>query len=305
MRRGRARAAPRARRGRRATRRAGRPGPHAVGHRHHPGRARPGAARPHPGGARRRGPGRHARPGRQLVDQPGRLGEQGRGVGGARARRLVRRRPRDDPALARAADRPAPGAGHRRDQPRRAARRAGRHLVPLGAAAAADRGALRPVRRARAGALVVRDLRGRAVDPGRHAVRGDAGAGGRRAPVDLHAVGRAGAARLRHLRAGVRDRGRVDAARVAGPAGPPGRHVGVPAAVDPARRPGARGRAGGPGRPRAAPAPGGRGRLPAAPAATGARPGRDDRRDGRDRARGAGRGGPARRASGTPRTSCA
>ena len=82
-----------------------------------------------------------------------------------------------------------------------------------GAAAAADRGALRPVRRARAGAVVVRHLRGRAVDPGRHAVRGDAGAGGRRAPVDHDAVGRAGAARLHHLRAGVRDRRRVDAAR--------------------------------------------------------------------------------------------
>ena len=119
-------------------------------------------------------PRRHGRPGRQLVDQPRRLGQQGRGVGRPRARRLVRRRPRDDPALARAAHRPAPRAGHRRDQPGRAARRAGRHLEPLGPAAAADRGALRPVRRAGAGAVVVRHLRRRAVDPGRHAVRGHA-----------------------------------------------------------------------------------------------------------------------------------
>ena len=41
-----------------------------------------------------------------------------------------------------------------------------------GAAAAADRRALRPVRRAGAGAVVVRHLRGRPVDPGRHALRG-------------------------------------------------------------------------------------------------------------------------------------
>ena len=134
--------------------------------------------------------------GRLVVDQPRRLGEQGRRVVGARARRLVRRRPRDHPALARTPRRPAPRAGHRRDQPGRPARRAGRHLEPLGPAAAADRGALRPVRRTRAGAVVVRHLRGRPVDPRRHAVRGDARPGGRRPPVDHHAVDRAGAARL-------------------------------------------------------------------------------------------------------------
>ena len=56
------------------------------GHRHHPGRARPRAARPHP----RRAPdaaraGGHGQPGRQLVDQPRRLGQQGRRVGRPRA----------------------------------------------------------------------------------------------------------------------------------------------------------------------------------------------------------------------------
>ena len=134
-------------------------------------------------------------------------------------------------------DRPAPRAGHRRDQPGRPARRAGRHLEPLGRAAAADRGALRPVRRTRAGAVVVRDLRGRPVDPRRHPVRGDARARGRRPPVDHHAVDRAGAARLHHLRARVRHRRRVDAARRAGPARAARRRLGLPAAVHPAGRP--------------------------------------------------------------------
>ena len=78
-----------------------------------------------------------------------------------------------------------------------AARRARRHLEPVGPAAAADRHDLRPVRRPRAGAVVVRHLRRRPVDPGRHAVRGHARARGRRAPVDHHAVDRHRAARLR------------------------------------------------------------------------------------------------------------
>ena len=71
--------------------------------------------------------------------------------------------------LARDDRRPAHRAGHRRDEPGRPARRAGRHLEPLRPAAAADRDDLRPVRRPRARALVVRDLRGRPVDPGGHA----------------------------------------------------------------------------------------------------------------------------------------
>ena len=110
------------------------------------------------------------------VDQPRRLGEQGRRLVARGPARLVRRRRRDDPALARAAHRPAHRAGHRRDQPGRRDRRARRHLEPVGPAAAADRRPLRPVRRARAGAVVVRHLRRRPVDPGRDAVRGDAGA---------------------------------------------------------------------------------------------------------------------------------
>ena len=47
---------------------------------------------------------------------------------------------------------------------------------------------LRPVRVARAGAVVVRDLRRRPVDPRRHAVRRHARPRGRRAPVGDHAV---------------------------------------------------------------------------------------------------------------------
>ena len=73
--------APRPGPGRRAARGTGRPGPHPVRHRHHPGRPRSRAARPHPVRARHRGPGGHARAGRQLVDQPRWLGQQGRGVG--------------------------------------------------------------------------------------------------------------------------------------------------------------------------------------------------------------------------------
>ncbi len=56
-----------------------------------------------------------------------------------------------------------------------------------GPAAAADRRALRPVRQPRARAVVVRHLRGRAVDPRRHALRRHARARGRGAPIDHHA----------------------------------------------------------------------------------------------------------------------
>ena len=76
--------------------------------------------------------GRHRQPGRQLQHQPRRLGQQGRRLVAERAARLVRRRRRDDPALAGAADRPAHRARHRRDQPGRPDRRARRDLEPVG-----------------------------------------------------------------------------------------------------------------------------------------------------------------------------
>ena len=84
-----------------------------------------------------------------------------------RAHRLVRRRPADAHALARVVARPAHRARHRGGQPRRPAGRARSDLVARRAAAAADRHALRPVRQPRARAVVVRHLRGRAVDPRR------------------------------------------------------------------------------------------------------------------------------------------
>ena len=146
-------------------------------------------ARPEPLGSGGGEADRHAVPGRLVVDEPGRLGEQGGRLVGARARRLVRRRSRDDPALARAARRPAPGARHRGDEPRGAARRTRCDVVAVGSAAAADRCPLRPVRRTRPGAVVVRGLRGRAVHPGRNTVRGHARPGGWSPPVDHHAVG--------------------------------------------------------------------------------------------------------------------
>ena len=88
-------------------------------------------------------------------------------------------------------------ARHRRDQPGRACSgelgatwsRYGQPLLP-------DRHDLRPVRRPCARAVVVRDLRGRPVNPGRHPVGRLAGARGRRASVDRHALDRDRAARL-------------------------------------------------------------------------------------------------------------
>ena len=88
-----------------------------------------------------------------------------------RPHRLVRRRHRHARALARDRPRPAHRAGHRRGQPRRPARRARRHVVARRPAAAAGRHDLRPVRLPRAGAVVVRHLRRRPVDPRRHAER--------------------------------------------------------------------------------------------------------------------------------------
>ena len=133
-------------------------------------------------------------------------------LGAGRPDRLVRRRHRHARALARVRPRPPHGARHRRGQPRRAARRARRHLVARRPAAAAGRHDLRPVRLARAGAVVVRDLRGRPVDPRRHAERRHARARGRRAPVGDHALDRDRAAGLRGLGARVRAGPRVDAA---------------------------------------------------------------------------------------------
>ena len=101
--------------------------------------------------------------------------------------RLVRRRHGHARALARVRPRPPHRARHRRGQPRRPARRARRHLVPRRPAAAAGRHDLRPVREPRAGAVVVRHLRRRPVDPRRHAVRRHARPRGRRAPVGDHA----------------------------------------------------------------------------------------------------------------------
>ena len=242
-----------------------RPRPHADRGGHHPGGAGPGAARPDQGGARGGPAGGDGEPGRQLEHQPRRLGEQGRRVVGQRTDRLVRRRRRDHPALAGEADRAAHRARHRRNQPGRPARRARRDLEPLGPAAVPDRRAVRPVRGARARAVVVRHLRGRAVDPGRHPVRGEPGAGGRRAPVDHHPVDRDRAAGLRELRARLRHRHRMVPAGQPGPAGPAGRQFGLPAAVHPAGQPEA-GRGAGRPRRQGTPPPAGRGRrLPAAP----------------------------------------
>jgi hypothetical protein len=206
---------------------------------HHAGRAGARTARPEPLGSGGGEADRHAVPGRLVVDEPGRLGEQGGRVVGARARRLVRRRSRDDPALARAARRPASGARDRGDEPRGAARRTRCDVVAVGSAAAADRCPLRPVRRTRPGAVVVRGLRGRAVHPGRNTVRGHARPGGWSPPVDHHAVGGAGATGMPHLRARLRDRHRVDAAGLLGASGAARRHLGVPAPVHPAGGPGA------------------------------------------------------------------
>ena len=138
------------------------------------------------------------------LDQPRRLDQQGGDLEHRRPDRLVRRRHRHARALARVRPRAALRARDRRGQPRRPARGAGRHLVARRPAAAADRDDLRPVRVARSGALVVRDLRRRAVDPRRHALRRHARPRGRRAPVGDHAVDRHRAAGLRRLRARVR-----------------------------------------------------------------------------------------------------
>ena len=158
------------------------------------------------------------------LHQPRRLDQQGRHLEPRRADRLVRRRHRHARALARVRPRPPHRARHRRGQPRRRARRARRDLVARRPAAAAGRDDLRPVRAPRAGAVVVRDLRGRPVDPRRHALRRHARPRGRRPPVGDHAEHRHRAARLRRLRARVRPGLRVVLPARALPARQAGRH---------------------------------------------------------------------------------
>ena len=183
--------------------------------------------------------GRHRLARRRHLDQPRRLDQQGRHLVARRPDRLVRRRHRHARALARDRPRPAHRARDRRGQPRRPARRARRDVVARRPAAAPGRHDLRPVRRPRARAVVVRDLRGRPVDPRRHAEGRHARPGGRRAPVGDHAVDRDRAAGLRRLGAGVRAGPRVDVPARAVAARAPGRRVGVLPALDAPDRPGA------------------------------------------------------------------
>ena len=149
----------------------GRPRPRAQGHGLDPAGVRALLRRPRPRGARGRRARRHRLARRRHLDEPRRLDQQGRDLVGRRPHRLVRRRHRHARALARDRPRPPHRARDRRGQPRRPARRAGRDVVARRPAAAAGRHDLRPVRRARARAVVVRHLRGRPVDPRRHAER--------------------------------------------------------------------------------------------------------------------------------------
>ena len=193
-------------------------------------------------GARGGRAGGHREPRRGQLHQPRRLDQQVRHLVGGRAARLVRRRFPDARALARDAGRPPHRAGDRGDEPGGPAGRARRDLEPPRPAASPDRHDLRPVRGPRARAVVVRDLRGRAVDPDRHAVGRLARAGGRRAPVDRHAVDRHRPAGLHLLGAGLRPGPRVDAAARAVAAGAAGRRVGLLPALHAPDRPVAGGR---------------------------------------------------------------
>ena len=197
---------------RRPAGRAARPRPRAQGQRVDAAGVRALLRRPRARGAGRRRARRHGLARRRHVDQPRRLDQQGRHLVDRRPDRLVRRRHRHARALARVRPRPPRRARHRGGQPRRPARRARRDVVAFGPAAAPRRHDLRPVRGARARAVVVRHLLRRPVDPRRHAERRDARARGRRAPVGRHAVDRDRAARLRRLRAGVRAGPGVDPA---------------------------------------------------------------------------------------------
>ena len=120
-------------------------------------------------------------------------------------------------------------------------------------------------------AVVLRHLRGRAVDPGGHPVRRHARARGRRAPVDHHPLDRARAAALHRLGAGLRPRSGVGAARRPGAAGAQRWPLGILPALDAADRPGARGHATrGPGARTSTPSGAGGG-LPVARGRTGRR----------------------------------
>ena len=92
-------------------------------------------------------------------------------------------------------DRPAPRAGHQRDEPVHDARCAGPVRRAERPAAAADRHGLRPVRAAGTRRLRARRVLRRPVHRRGHSVGRDAGSGGRRAPVDDHGVRRHRAAR--------------------------------------------------------------------------------------------------------------
>ena len=132
----------------------------------------------------------------------------------------------------------------------------GRHLALRGRAAVSDRHDLRPVRRPRAGAVVVRDLRRRAVDPGRDPVGDHARTRGRGTPVGHHAGDRRRAAALHLVGARLRTGLRVDLPARDRAARPPRRALRLLPALDAAARPGA---GGGPRpTPRPAPSAGGR-----------------------------------------------
>ena len=259
--------------GRRVAARARRPRPRAQGHRLDPAGVRALLRRPLARGARGGRARGHGLARRRHLDQPRRLDQQGRHLEPRRPHRLVRRRHRHARALARDRSRPPHRARDRGGQPRRAARRARRDVVARRPAAAPGRDDLRPVRGARARAVVVRHLRRRPVDPRRHAERRHARPRGRRAPVGDHALDRDRAAGLHVLGAGLRAGPRVGVPARAVAARPRGRRGRVLPALDAsvgsvAGRRHARG--------------GAERRLPAAP---GRRPARGDRGDGRAGAR--------------------
>ena len=93
--------------------------PHPIRHLHHPSRPRAGVTGPDPRGARRGQTRGHREPRRELHHQPGRMAQQGGRVVAQRAPQLVRRRSRDDHALAGEAHRAAHGTRYRRNQPGR------------------------------------------------------------------------------------------------------------------------------------------------------------------------------------------
>ena len=88
------------------------------------------------------------------------------------------------------AHRPAPGVGHRGDEPVPRAQRGGAEPFALRRAALAGGHGLRPFRSTGLRRTQLRLLPGRTVPDRRHAVGGDAGARGRRAPVGRHAADR-------------------------------------------------------------------------------------------------------------------